>query len=325
MQGTLPQGINSTIIAMLEVELANNAHLGLSVQRIAGASVIQFSAAKDALLNSEGDVEAGILLAKVCLGGTAEVSINAPQATQIARPHVAVSTTSPLVDCIGCQYAGWSLKVGDYSAMASGPIRMLQGAEEVLKKYGLLQTDVRALVVLESDKLPDEQTVRHIAQQARVATEDLYICIARTSSLPGTMQVVARSVETAMHKLHEIGFDLAKVRSGNGTAPLPPTTDSDLIAMGWTNDAILYGASVELTVNALDHDIAAIIDQIPSSSCDQFGKPFLTIFDEAGRDFYKIDPLLFAPAQMTIVNHSTGNSFSAGQLRTDILKASFEI
>ena len=319
MQRTLPQGINSSAIKLLEAELARAPNLGLSVQRIGGGRVVQFSSENEFVL------EAGVLLAKMCLGGNGEISVIAPDASQVTRPHVAVSTTNPLVDCIGCQYAGWLLKVGDYSAMASGPIRLLRGSEAVLEEYGLSQSDRRALIVIESNRLPTEQTVRHIAHHGNVAVEDLVICVARTSSPSGAMQVVARSVETAMHKLHEIGFDLAKVRSARGTAPLPPATDSDSTAMGWTNDAILYGASVELTVDASDDDVKAMIEQTPSSSCDQFGKPFLEIFNEAGRNFYEIDPLLFAPAHIAVVNESTGNSFSAGQIRTDILKTSFEI
>ena len=319
MLGTLPQGINSSAIAMLEDKLANANNNGMAVQRIGGASVVQFSS------TIESPLEAGVLLAKVCMGGRGEISVVKPEASQILRPHLTVSTTSPLIDCIGCQYAGWPLSVGDYSAMSSGPIRLLRGSETVLEKYGLLQSDQRALIVIESDRLPTEQAIRHIAHFADVEVENLFVCIAKTSSLPGIMQVVARSVETAMHKLHEIGFDLSKVRSGNGIAPLPPATGSDLTAMGWTNDAILYGANVELTVDAMDSEVAAIIDQVPSNSCDQFGKSFLEIFNAADRKFYEIDPLLFAPAQITMVNQSTGNSFSAGQVRTDILKTSFGI
>ena len=325
MPGTLPPEINSSTIALLNANLANAPSLGLDLQRIGGAHVIQFSAPNVTVADSQAEIEAGILLAKVCLGGAGDISVAEPQASQIARPHVTVSSTDPLVNCIGCQYAGWSLAVEDYSAMASGPIRLLRGSEAVLERYDLSQTDSRAVIVLESSKLPSEQTIHYIAEQANVAAENLYVCIARTSSVPGTMQVVARSIETAMHKLHELGFDLATVRSGHGVAPLPPACDSDLIAMGWTNDAILYGANVELTVDAVDETIADLIDQVPSNSCDQFGKPFLSIFKEAGRDFYKIDPLLFAPAMVTIVNQRTGNSFSAGELRADILRTSFEI
>ena len=325
MHGTLRPSVNSATVAMLLANLGNAQNLGLSVEQIGAATVVQFSGPSAAAIDHEASVNAGILLAKVCLGGRGEVSVVESVATQISRPHVSVSTAHPLVDCIGCQYAGWPLSEGGYSAMASGPIRLMRGCEAVLQKYGLSQTDSQALIVLESSKLPCEQTIQSIARQAGVAAEDLFICIAKTSSLPGTLQVVARSVETAMHKLYELGFDLATIRSGQGTAPLPPTSDSDLIAMGWTNDAILYGASVELTVDMSDQAIAAIIDQVPASSSEQFGKPFLSIFNEAGRDFYKIDPLLFAPAKIMIKNQRTGNSFSAGQLHTDILQASFEI
>lgn len=304
---------------MLESSLVDAQRLGLVRVSIAGASVVQFAA------DQVGTLEAGVLLAKVCLGGEAEVGIVDPTSNQISLPHIAVSTSNPLVDCIGCQYAGWPLAGDDYSAMASGPIRLLRGAETVLEQYGLGLSEKQAAIVLESDKLPTEAAVAHIAQQANVAVENLFICIANTSSLPGSLQVVARSVETAMHKLHEIGFDLETVQYGQGTAPLPPMTDSDLTAMGWTNDAMLYGASVELTVDTADEDIATIIDQVPSSCSEQFGKPFLTVFNEAGRDFYQIDPLLFAPAEITLKNQRSGNSFSAGKLHLDVLRTSFGV
>lgn len=325
MPGALPPNINSSTVAMLQANLDNAQQLGLSVEQIGGASVIQFAATQETAVDKQARIEAGILLANVCLGGGGQVSVVPPVAPQVDRLHVAVSSTNPLVDCMGCQYAGWPLAVDDYSAMASGPVRLLRGSETVLQQYGLLQADSRALIVLESNKLPTEQAVRYIAEQAGVDVAELFVCVAKTSSLPGTIQVVARSIETAMHKLHELGFDIDSVRSGYGIAPLPPATDSDLIAMGWTNDAILYGASVQLTVDALDQQVEQIVDRVPSSSCDQFGKPFLSIFNEAGGNFYEIDPLLFAPAKIIIVNQRTGNSFSAGQLRTDILKASFEI
>ena len=318
MPTTLPPNINSSTIAMLESSLAAP-QLGLSRKMIAGASVIQFAA------DQIGTLETGVLLAKVCLGGEAKVGVVDPASNQIPLPHVTVSTSNPLVDCIGCQYAGWPLKVEDYSAMASGPIRLLRGSEGILEQYDLRLSEPKAMIVLESYKLPTETAVAHIAQQAGIAAQDLFICIANTSSLPGSLQVVARSIETAMHKLHEIGFDLETVQYGRGTAPLPPMTDSDLTAMGWTNDAILYGASVELTVDTTDEDIATIIDQVPPSCSEQFGKPFLTVFNEAGRDFYKIDPLLFAPAAITIKNQLSGNSFSAGELHPDTLQTSFGV
>ena len=40
--------------------------------------------------------------------------------------------------------------------------------------------------------------------------------------------MVARSVETALHKLHELKFDLNQIVSAFGTAPLPPVATKDL-------------------------------------------------------------------------------------------------
>ena len=304
---------------MLKASLKDAERLGVLQQNVGGSNVFQFAA------DQVGTMDAGILLAKVCLGGEAEVLVFDPAPAQITLPHIAVTSNNPLVECIGCQYAGWPLSAEDFTAMASGPIRLLRGSESVLEQYNLKSTENQAVIVLESPELPTEAAVAHIAEQAGVTAENLFICVANTSSLPGSAQVVARSVETAMHKLHEIGFDLATVIHGQATAPMPPITDSDLIAMGRTNDAILYGARVELSVDTTDETIATVIDQIPSSSSEQFGKPFLTIFNEAGRDFYKIDPLLFAPAEIVISNARSSNLFSAGKLRLDVLQASFGV
>ena len=63
---------------------------------------------------------------------------------------------------------------------------------------------------------------------------------------------MARSVETALHKLAELKFDLSRLVSAHGTAPLPPVAANDLAAIGRTNDAILYGARVVLAVTGDD-------------------------------------------------------------------------
>jgi len=151
------------------------------------------------------------------------------------------------------------------------------------------------------------------------------LCIARTASLPGTVQVVARSVETALHKLHELDFDLATVKNGFGSAPLPPIANDDLTSLGWTNDSILYGATVNLFVETTDAGIEKVIDLIPSMASSDFGTPFLDIFNRYDKDFYKIDKLLFSPAQIVINNMTTGRVFQSGKIRNDILRKSYSL
>ena len=46
-------------------------------------------------------------------------------------------------------------------------------------------------------------------------------------------------------------------------------------------------------------------------------------FEKYDRDFYKIDPLLFSPAQITFVNLSTGRHFQFGQTNIAVLQESF--
>jgi methenyltetrahydromethanopterin cyclohydrolase len=50
-----------------------------------------------------------------------------------------------------------------------------------------------------------------------------------------------------------------------------------------------------------------------------YGKPFLQIFLDAGKDFYKIDHGLFAPAALMINNAKTGRTFKAGKINAEVL------
>jgi methenyltetrahydromethanopterin cyclohydrolase len=130
-------------------------------------------------------------------------------------------------------------------------------------------------------------------------------------------------VETALHKLHELGFDLSLVESGFGTAPLPPVAADQMQGIGRTNDAILYGGQVVLWVREEDERLEGLVGQVPSKASRDYGVPFSEIFARYDNDFYRIDPHLFSPATVTIVNLHTGRSFSAGAVREDLLEQSF--
>jgi methenyltetrahydromethanopterin cyclohydrolase len=156
-----------------------------------------------------------------------------------------------------------------------------------------------------------------------VAPSDLTLVYAPTASLAGGVQVAARVVETALHKLHEIDFDVRRVLSGFGTCPLPPVARNDGEAIGRTNDAVLYGGQVELTVDAPDDELEAIVGRVPSSASEDHGEPFGAVLERADWDFYKIDPLLFSPAEVRLVSVKSGRSFHAGGVEPDVLERSF--
>jgi len=221
------------------------------------------------------------------------------------------------------QYAGWQIVSDGYFAMGSGPMRAARGREDLYASIGLRESATHAVGVLESGKLPPPEVAERIAADCGVVPERLTLLVARTASLAGTVQVVARTVETCLHKLHELGFDLACVHSGYGVAPLPPVAADDLTGIGRTNDAVLYGGEVTLWVRADDDQLQQIGPRIPSDSSADHGQPFGKIFARYDHDFYRIDPLLFSPAVVTLVNATSGRTHRFGRLCPEVIQQSF--
>ncbi len=276
-------------------------------------------------VKTEGSLEAGRFLAEVCLAGLGEVRIVPGEIGGIAWPHVQVVTDWPVEACLLSQYAGWQISVGKFFAMGSGPMRAAAAREELFTKLDYREAASHAIGVLETGKLPTVEVFDLIAEKTGVPADMTVLLAARTASLAGNFQVVARSVETSLHKLFELGFDVWRVRSAIGVAPLPPVAKDDFAAIGRTNDAILYGGRVTLMVRGDDESIAAIGPHVPSSGSAAHGKPFADIFEDAGRDFYKIDPHLFSPAEVVFQNLDTGRVQAFGGVAPDVLRRSFGV
>jgi methenyltetrahydromethanopterin cyclohydrolase len=293
------------------------------VQRhvIAEATVFDFG------VKAVGGLTEGLSLAGICLaGGLGGIELVPGRLGADSWPHVTVRTDDPVPACLLSQYAGWQISVGKYFAMGSGPMRAVAAVEPLFAEFGYreeLEQNQTCVGVLEAGKLPDENVIAWMAEKIGIRPRQLTLCVARTASLAGTVQVVARSVETALHKLHELKFDVTRVVSGFGTAPLPPVAADDLVGIGLTNDAILYGGSVTLWVTGDDDSLSEVGPRVPSSASPVHGEPFLKLFEAAGRDFYKIDPMLFSPAEVTFHNLTTGRTHRFGRLAPDVLKASF--
>ncbi len=277
----------------------------------------------DCGIQAEGGLQAGLGLARVCLAGQAEVSLVPGEVAGVSCPQVQVATDNPVVACMASQYAGWQISVGKYFAMSSGPMRAAYGKEELYDKIPGREQAPVAVGVLETKKLPDDAVINYLCERLNLPPAKLTLLAAPASSLAGTLQVVARSLETALHKLHELKFDLGRVVSGFGTAPVPPVAPNDIQAIGRTNDAILYGGRVIIWVRADDDQLAEIGPKVPSSASPDHGAPFAAIFERYERDFYKIDPMLFSPAEIVFVNLQTGRNHAYGVIEPEIMKRSF--
>ena len=277
----------------------------------------------DSGVKTEGGLQAGLSLTRVCLAGLADVALVPGHVGDLALPLVQVITDAPVLACMASQYAGWQVALGKYFAMASGPMRAAYGKEELYDQLPGREKAPVAVGVLETRKLPTDDVIVFLAEKLELPPSKLTLLVAPAFSMAGNLQVVARSLETALHKLYELKFDLSQVVSGIGIAPLSPVAADELSAIGRTNDSILYGGQATLWVRADDDQLREIGPKVPSSASPDHGAPFADIFRRYEMDFYKIDPLLFSPAMITFNNLRTGRSHVFGRLEVDVLKRSF--
>ncbi len=312
--------LNSASFRLIESIGKHRSELQVQHHSIASALVV------DAGINVPGSIEAGLLVARVCLGDAADVSLVPDDADRLASDvGVMVRTDAPLLACLGGQYAGWPVSAGKYFAMGSGPMRMARGREDLLLELGLSELPSKVAGVLESTEMPPHEVLQLIATETGVAPDEVAIVVAPSGSLVGSIQVVARSIETAMHKLHALSFDVRTIFSAVGIAPLPPPAKpNDVVGgIGRTNDAILYGGRVTVWVDCEQAEIDKVAESVPSCSSADYGRPFAAIFKDCGYDFYKVDPHLFCPAVVTIVNRRSGLARRLGTINSDVLRQSF--
>ncbi|REJ68983.1 MAG: methenyltetrahydromethanopterin cyclohydrolase [Planctomycetota bacterium] len=294
--------------------------LGIATRKLASGALLI-----DCGIEARGGLAAGLMLARACLADLGTVSLVPAADGTALGTAVQVFTDQPVAACMAAQYAGWEVKVDDFFAMGSGPMRAAANQEELFEEIGFSESPSTIVGVLETRQFPDDAVVEYLAQACGVAPRDIILLLAPTASQAGNVQVVGRSVETALHKLHEIDFDLERVVSGLGVAPLPPVAPDDLASIGRTNDAILYGAEVTLWVVGDDASLAEIGPRVPSNSSADHGRPFREIFAQHDHDFYRIDRQLFSPAVVTFVNLETGTTQRFGTTAPEVIRASFEI
>lgn len=315
--------LNTRAARLVDTLLADAPSLRVGKQRLAnGVRVI------DAGIQQPGGLEAGRRIAEICLGGLGTVTLGSGAVAGWPLA-LTVHTQDPVTACLGSQYAGWSLSAGEgksaFYALGSGPGRALARKEPLFDELALDEQAEQAVLVLEVDRVPPEDLCMRIASACGIAPERLTLILTPTRSLAGTTQVVARVLEVALHKAHELGFPLTDIVDGAGTAPLPPPAGDFLSAMGRTNDAILFGGVVQLYVAGTDAAAQALADALPSSASRDYGRPFAEVFALYDHDFFKIDPMLFSPAAVQVTALASGRTFRRGAVDRDLLALSFGV
>lgn len=314
-------GMNARAWDLADRAVARATELRVGVRALArGGRVV------DAGIDAPGGLAAGLLLAELCMGGLGHVAFASLTIGDENWPGVQVWTDHPAECCMASQYAGWAINPEGFFAMGSGPLRAKARVEkELFAKLGYAEQADRGVLVLEGRTPPTDEVAAWVAGKAGVPPDAITFAVAPSASLAGGVQIVARIVETGLHKMDTLGFDVTRVVSAMGTAPLPPTARSDIRAIGRTNDCILYGGQARFTIRGEDDELEGLAARLPASASADYGSPFYDIFKQYDSDFYKIDPLLFSPAEVWITNAASGRTFHAGRLNPDVLRASLYV
>jgi methenyltetrahydromethanopterin cyclohydrolase len=243
---------------------------------------------------------------------------------------IEVSSAQPVLACLASQYAGWSLAATKeqtggrkFFALGSGPARALACKEPLFEELGYRDRADTGVLVLETDREPPAVIIDKVLRDCGLEPSGLTVILTPTTSAAGTTQVVGRVLEVALHKAHHLGFPLASIVEGMASAPLPPPAHDGTEAMGRTNDAILYGGRVHLTVDADDEAARTLAHDLPSLNSRDYGRTFAEVFRQYDFDFYKIDPALFAPAEVWVSNRRSGTTWHAGRRNLDLLRGAW--
>ena len=279
----------------------------------------------DAGIAAPGSIEAGLRVAEVCMGGLGEVALVAGAAAGWPS-WLHVRSSQPVLACLASQYAGWSLAATKeeaggkkFFALGSGPARALACKEDLFAELGYRDQSDRGAIVLEVDRAPPDVVIDKLLRDCGLQPEGLDVILTPTTSLAGTTQVVARVLEVALHRAHELRFPLEHIVEGSARAPLPAPSPDGVEAMGRTNDAILYGGQVHLGVRGDAAAARELAERLPATNSRDHGRSFADLFKAAGYDFYQLDGALFAPAEVWVSHLDSGRTWHAGRLEMNLL------
>src|SRR5450755_4214747 len=310
--------MNERAARLVDAMVADADALGIAARTLdSGARLVDCGA------EARGGLQAGLGFAGACMGGLGTIDPLPVTVGERTWPGVGVGVDEPAAACLAAQYAGWKLEHDDFFAMASGPGRALARAEDLFDELAWEERADRAVLCLETRQHPPAEIVDKVAQRCGVPASAVTFLIAPTASVCGSVQISARVVETALHKLHELGVDPARVLNGWGCCPIAPVADEDPAAIGRTNDAVLYGGTVHLWIEGADDEIADLARRLSSTDSDAFGTPFGELLAAADWNFYDIDPMLFSPAAVTLTSTESGRAHHGGELAPEVLERSF--
>jgi len=269
-------------------------------------------------VQTDGGIEAGLLLAELQTAGLATMQTRMGEVDGAPFPHVELSTDHPALSLLCSQKAGWEVSVEEFEGLGSGPARALVADEEEFRRVGYTDAFDLTVLAIEATELPTEAVAEHVASLAGVETSGVFLPTFATGSVVGSVTMAARAAELAVFRLSELGYDLLNLVTATGSAPVAPVSHDETTAIARTNDALAYGGRVHLTVRE-DFDR---FDEVVSVAGEEYDAPFADVFEAVDWEFSDLPVELFGPAQVT-VDVTDGPTYVLGETREDLLAESF--
>ncbi len=307
------ESLNRMAIELVDEALEYAEELGISGYDLPNeATVLDFG------VGSPGGIEAGLLLTEIQTAGLATPSRHLGELGGAPAQYIELTTDQPTLSLLCSQKAGWELTTDDFEGLGSGPARALVARETEFRQVGYTDAfDLTALAV-ETDQDPTQAAAEQVAELAEVEPSGVFLLAYRTASIVGSVTNAARVAELATYRLTELGYDPTAILTASGRAPVAPVAGDERTAIARTTDAIAYGGSAYLTVEA-DADV---FTDVPSTAADEYGTGFGEIFDTLGWEFEAVPADLFAPAKVTI-DVVGGPTYVYGETDESIVSDSF--
>lgn len=275
----------------------------------------------------DGSWQGAKLFVEASFGGLADVTYARMAIKDLEVATVDVMVDRPMLAVVACQVGAMRLGNGEFAGLGSGPARAKARTDAWAQRVAYEDPSPYVLVQFQMPDMPAEELLQSVADACNEPLANVTAMVAPTASLVGSVQVAARAFEQCMVALgRNTSFDLESIVFAHARAPIAPVVKDELIAMGRTNDCLVYGGSSFLWVrHPDDEEVRMATETLPfaARAGEFYGKGFKEILAAFGRNLYNIPAHMDGPAKMAMTNMLTGRVFVAGEIGIDLLHQSF--
>jgi methenyltetrahydromethanopterin cyclohydrolase len=308
----------ATRSAALLHDLARDACiLGLELSHLAnGATVI------DCGVHVLGSLEAGRRITEISQGGMAAAHIGTANIAGTVLPELTVDSWLPKLSAYGLQVSTALTEI-DPAIRISGPILARFAESRLNMRREELASAAWGIAVVESDQLPNLAIADALACLSDLPAGKLTLIVVPTRSVAGVTQIAGRLNESVVFTMEEsLGIDCSCVSQLLGTVPIALSSKLGTPYRVTPDDFIHYMGRVSLTIDhAVGMDLAQLAAQLAFDSTPIYGKLFTELLESSGGVFEAIPGLvdLNKVAQVTVIDQTSGSTFSAGERCESIL------